>query len=96
MARIGVVTLGVPGHLNPLPALGGHCRTRVIKVIFFQNLDHEEAVRRTGLGFVPVGEETFPRGRMSEFYARLGTLDGMAALRFTISILHRKKPDVPA
>lgn len=87
MARIGVVTLGVPGHLNPLSCLGRALQDAGHQVIFFQNLDHEEAVRQTGLGFVPVGEETFPRGRMASFYARLGELQGMAALRFTISIL---------
>jgi zeaxanthin glucosyltransferase len=72
MARIGVVTLGVPGHLNPLSCLGQALQENGHQVIFFQNLDHEEAVRRTGVGFVPVGEESFPLGKMAELYARLG------------------------
>lgn len=59
MARIGVVTLGVPGHLNPLSCLGPALQDAGYQVIFFQNLDHEEVVRRTGLGFAPVGEEFF-------------------------------------
>jgi zeaxanthin glucosyltransferase len=90
MARIGVVTLGVPGHLNPISCLGRALEECGHRVVFFQNLDHEEAVQRTGLGFVPVGEEILPRGRMSELYAELGKLHGTAALRFTISILRER------
>jgi zeaxanthin glucosyltransferase len=90
MAHIGVLTLGVPGHLNPLSCLGRALEETGHRVTFFQNLDHEEAVRRTGLGFVPVGEQIFPRGHMAEHYVRLGSLHGMAALRYTIETLTKR------
>jgi zeaxanthin glucosyltransferase len=84
MAHIGVLIPGALGHLNPASCLGRELQTRGHRVTIFQVLDLEDAVRRTGLEYRAIGEEQFPRGRYNEYLLHLGTLKGLAALRYTI------------
>jgi zeaxanthin glucosyltransferase len=85
MANIGVLIPGAPGHLNPASCLGRELQRQSHRVTIFQIPDLEDAVRRTGLKYQAIGEQTFPPGRYNEQLARLGTLEGLAALRYTLS-----------
>lgn len=84
MAHIGLLIPGALGHLNPSSCLGRELQARGHRVTVFQVLDLEDAVRRTGLEYQAIGEEQFPPGRYNEHLAHLGTLKGLAALRYTI------------
>jgi len=84
MAHIGVLIPGALGHLNPTSCLGRELQARGHRVTVFQVLDLEDAVRATGLDYRAIGEEQFPPGRYNDHLAYLGTLRGLAALRYTI------------
>ena len=84
MAHIGVLIPGALGHLNPASCLGRELQARDHTVTVFQVLDLEDAVRRTGLEYQAIGEEQFPSGRYNDYIAHLGTLKGLATLRYTI------------
>jgi zeaxanthin glucosyltransferase len=84
MAHIGVLIPGALGHLNPASCLGRELQARGHRVTVFQVLDLEDAVRGTGLEYRATGEEQFPPGRYNDHLAHLGTLKGLAALRYTI------------
>ena len=84
MAHIGVLIPGALGHLNPASCLGRELQARGHRVTVFQVLDLEDAVRGTGLEYRAIGEEQFPLGRYNDYLAHLGTLKGLAALRYTI------------
>lgn len=62
---------------------GGH------RVTYFQVLDLEEKIRSEGLGFEPIGETDHPRGSLPTSFERLGQLQGLDALRFTIDAVAR-------
>jgi zeaxanthin glucosyltransferase len=84
MAHIGVLVPGAVGHLNPASCLGRELQTRGHRVTVFQVLDLEDAVRRTGLDYQEIGQQQFARGRYNDYIMHLGTLKGLAALRYTI------------
>jgi zeaxanthin glucosyltransferase len=86
MARVGLIGLGVPGHWNPTSCLARALQAKGHKVTAFQATYFEDVIRRTGVEYCPVGETVFPRSRMEEIYARVGTLQGRELLRYTISI----------
>jgi MGT family glycosyltransferase len=85
MAHIGVLVPGALGHLNPASCLGRELQARGHVVTVFQVSDLEEAVRATGLEYREIGEKQFPQGSYNDHLAYLGTLKGLAALRYTIS-----------
>jgi UDP:flavonoid glycosyltransferase YjiC (YdhE family) len=84
MAHIGVLVPGAVGHLNPASCLGRELQARDHRVSVFQVLDLEDLVRRSGLEYQPIGEEQFPLGAYNDYLTHLGTLKGLAALRYTI------------
>ncbi len=83
MTHIGVLCLPVPGHLNPMAALGRELQGRGHRVTFFGILDSEARARAEGLDFQPLGTVDFPLGSLPRLLGRLGELQGPAALRFT-------------
>ena len=84
MAYIGLLIPGALGHLNPASCLGRELQSQGHRVTVFQIPDLEDAVRRTGLEYYAIGEQSFPLGRYNQHLAHLGTLKGLAALRYTI------------
>jgi UDP:flavonoid glycosyltransferase YjiC (YdhE family) len=84
MAHIGVLIPGALGHLNPTSCLGRELQARGHRVTVFQVLDLEDSVRATGLEYRAIGQEQFPHGRYNDHLTYLGTLKGLAALRYTI------------
>ncbi len=82
--HFGIITPPVPGHLHPFGALGRELISRGHRVTLFHMRDLEERVRDEQLEFVPVGVADVPIGALKESLSKLGKLDGLAALRFTI------------
>ncbi len=87
--HIGLICPGVPGHLNPMSALGRELMRRGHRITFFGVLDSEARALSEGLSFCPIGESEYPVGTHQVHTARLGSMSGMAALRYTIDLFRR-------
>lgn len=85
MAKIGLITPGVPGHWNPSSCVARALQAKGHTVLALQMAYFEEVVRRSGLEYCPIGEKAFPPERVEQFYKRLGALRGRTLLRSTIS-----------
>jgi zeaxanthin glucosyltransferase len=90
MSRIGIFSPSAPGHLNPMSCLGRALQARGHAVMYFQVRDCEDAVRKAGLDYAPLGEREFPLGTLPAMYAELGKRSGMAALRYTLGWFARE------
>lgn len=84
--HIGLICPSVPGHINPMSALGRELMRRGHRITFFGVLDSETRVLSEGLSFCPIGESEFPLGIHQEHIARLGYLSGTVALRYTLHL----------
>jgi len=89
MSHFGIISPPVPGHLNPLSALGRELQTRGHRVTVFHMPDLAEKVQSEGLEFWAIGQSDHPRGSLPASLARLGDRSGFAALRFTIDAVAR-------
>ncbi len=89
MARIGIISPPVAGHLNPFIALALALRERGHEPVFVQMADAAPRVRRAGLDFVAIGASDHPEGSLAESLATLGGLHGRAALRHVVQAVVR-------
>jgi zeaxanthin glucosyltransferase len=89
MKHFGIISPPVSGHIHPFAALGRELQARGHRVTYFQVIDLEEKIRSEEIGFEPIGLTDHPRGSLPESLAKLGRLDGHAALRFTIDAVAR-------
>jgi MGT family glycosyltransferase len=100
MARIGFVSIPVPGHFYPTSALARKLMTRGHEVVYFEVPDFERRARAAGLDYRPIGRESYPPGSLREMDERLGRLKGIEAFRFTIQRIVRSSTmvldDLPA
>jgi len=53
--KIGLVSMPLSGHLNPMTALARRLQSRGNEVVFFGVPDVEPFARAAGLDFVPYG-----------------------------------------
>ncbi len=72
----------LPGHLNPMIALGRELKQRGHDVTFFQVKDVEDKIGKEGLEFKAIGESDYPLGSLKQFLKKLGELKGVAAVRY--------------
>ncbi len=84
MARLGVFCFSGTGHINPMTALAHRLGERGHQVVFFGIADTEAQVRAAGAEFHLIGEHDYPLGTLKKLDQRLGELQGLAALRFTV------------
>ncbi len=89
MRHFGIISPPVFGHIHPFSALGRELKARGHRVTFFQMQDLEQKIRSEGLDFQPLGESDHPPGSLPSSLARLGQLQGLAALRFTVQAIER-------
>lgn len=80
----GIITPPVPGHIHPFGALGRELIARGHRVTVFHMADVAPRATAEELEFVPIGEADHPPGTLPQSLAKLGQLDGLRALRFTI------------
>lgn len=90
MSHFGLVCPAVPGHLNPMCALGRELRDRGHRVTLVALADAEPAARAAGLDFAPIALSEFPPGQLREVTTTLGTLTGLGALRYTLQLFRRE------
>ena len=82
MTHFGILSFPGKGHLYPLTALGRELARRGHEVTVFQVPDAGPLVRAAGLSFCEIGLSEFPSGSLRALDARLGRLQGFAALKF--------------
>jgi zeaxanthin glucosyltransferase len=85
MLRFGLVCPPIPGHVNPLAAVGRALLRRGHQVTMFHVQDLESQARAEGLSFIPLGTGTYPAGALQDFALRIGQLSGLASLRFAVA-----------
>jgi zeaxanthin glucosyltransferase len=87
--HFGIITPPVPGHIHPFGALGRELMARGHRVTILQMSDIQRLAHAQGLEFQPLGQSDHPAGSLPESLAQLGRLEGLRALRFTISAITR-------
>ena len=88
MRHIGIISTPVPGHLNPMIALGRELHERGYAVTFFNMEDLRSTIEQEGLAFSPLGLSSHPAGTLTGTKSRLGALSGFAAIRYTLRAVH--------
>ena len=89
MTHFGIISPPVPGHIHPMSALGRELIARGHRVTYLQMLDLEEKIASEDIEFEPLGQSDHPRGSLPVSLARLGQLQGLQAIRFTIGAVAR-------
>ncbi len=84
MSHYGVFCPPIPGHVNPLCALGRTLVKRGHRVTFLNVEDVAPAIQAERLDCLPLRDEYFAPGSLAEFTARLAALRGVQSLRFAI------------
>jgi zeaxanthin glucosyltransferase len=86
MTHFGLICPTATGHLNPMTTLGYELQRRGHRVTLFGTLDAQSKTLVAGLEFWAIGEAEFPAGSSATSFAKLGTLSGLAALKYTITL----------
>lgn len=82
--RFGVLSFTGTGHINPLIALSRELKARGHNITFFEKPKIADRVRRAGLDFVPLNEDThFPKPKFSTSNS-LGLWSELSTLRFNL------------
>src|SRR5579862_755425 len=89
MSRVAITVPALPGHLNPATTVGRELARRGHEVKVFTLAAAKERVAAAGLDFEAIGTKEFPPGAYEEALAKLGKLRGLAALRFTVTMLRQ-------
>ncbi len=80
--RIGLISMPLMGHLNPMVALARKLRSRGNDVVFIGIPDIEPAVLAAGVTFLPYCEEEYPLGSMARILGPAATMRGLALAEF--------------
>lgn len=89
MTHFGIICPAATGHLNTMLPLGRELQERGHRVTLFGIADAQAKTLAAGLDFWPISESEFPAGVTAESLAQLGKLSGLAALRYTITLLQQ-------
>jgi len=87
--HFGIISPPVSGHIHPFGALGRELIARGHRVSLLHMADLAPLVESQGLEFLALGQSDHPSGSLPQSLARLGQLQGLAALRFTIQAIRR-------
>ncbi len=90
MTHFGIICPTATGHLNPMTTLGYELKQRNHRVTLFGFPDAQSKTVAAGLEFRAIGEAEFPTGTMALSFEQLGKLSGLAALRYTVSLLEQR------
>ena len=86
MANFGVMCPNIPGHVNPMTALADAMRTRGHRITFFLLGESPASVSAAGFEVVQLGGSVFPPDEYRAAFQQLGTLNGRAALKHTLTL----------
>ncbi|MEL6930159.1 MAG: glycosyltransferase [Cyanobacteria bacterium J06600_6] len=98
--KFGLLCPPGTGHLNPISALGYELRQRGHQVTLFGLPDVESYAVAADLDFYPLGVAEYPLGSVGQSQKRLGELNGIPALLYTIDLFRQGTTtvlkDIPA
>ncbi len=86
MSHAGIICPNTPGHVNAMLALAEATRARGHRVTFFLLGEPPASIAAAGFENVPLGGTVFPPDQYRAEFERLGSLQGRAALKHTLSI----------
>ncbi len=87
MTHFGILCPISAGHLNPMTTLGHELKRRGHRVTLFGFLDAQPKTLAAGLDFWAISKSEYPAGATVQAFAQLGKLKGLAAFRYTVSLL---------
>ncbi|MCL2928662.1 MAG: glycosyltransferase [Trichodesmium sp. MAG_R01] len=87
MTHFGLICPASTGHLNPMLPIGQELKRRGHRVTMIGILDAEAKTLAAGLEFVAYGTEEYSKGSTAEALNHLSKLSGLAATRYTITLL---------
>ncbi|MDT9340078.1 glycosyltransferase [Trichodesmium erythraeum 21-75] len=87
MTHFGLICPALTGHLNPMLPIGQELKRRGHRVTMIGILDAEAKTLAAGLEFVAYGMEEYSKGSTAEALNHLSKLSGLAAFRYTITLL---------
>ncbi|MEH2096193.1 glycosyltransferase [Nostoc sp.] len=86
MTHFGTICPTATGHLNTMTALGRELLKRGHRVTVLGMPDAESNAKAAGLEFRSISAFEYPTGSMAKLHERLGELNGLAALHYTINL----------
>lgn len=89
MARFGLFSLPLVGHLNPMAALATELERRGHQAIFFNIPELAEAARARGCRFVEFGARTCPLGSLTGGFRHMNRTSGREADLAALSVSDR-------
>lgn len=89
MKHIGLISPPVPGHLNPMLALGNSLLSNDYKVTLVSIRDVESQARNAGVDFVCICEKFYPKGSLVKALEKQGRLSGLEAVLHTSDMYRR-------
>ena len=87
MVHFGLFCPPSPGHLNPMTTLGRELQQRGHRVTLINSLDAQTNADAAGIEFYPIGQAEFPLGSTQKTHSKLGQLDGLVAVKYTLDLL---------
>jgi zeaxanthin glucosyltransferase len=89
MKHFGILCPPGTGHLNPMSALGFELRQRGHRVTMFGLPDVEPYATAAQIDFYAIGVAKYPLGSVKRSQERLGKLNGIPALLYTIELFRQ-------
>jgi zeaxanthin glucosyltransferase len=89
MKHFGILCPPGTGHLNPMSALGFELQQRGYRVTMFGLPDVKPYATAAQIDFQPIGLAKYPLGSLKRSQERLGKLDGIPALLYTIELFRQ-------
>ena len=89
MTHFGIICPPSPGHLNPMTTLGFELQQSGHRVTVIGVEDARAKAEAAGLEFAAIAQAEYPLGFTKEVFAKLGSLTGIRAMKFTIDSINR-------
>jgi zeaxanthin glucosyltransferase len=87
MVHFGLFCPPGSGHLNPIATLGHQLQQRGHRVTLINIEDARTITEAAGIEFYPIGRTEFPPGTAAQTQEKLGQLDGLIALKYTMDLV---------
>ncbi len=87
MTHFGLICPGSTGHLNTMLPLGQELKRRGHRVTMIGRPNTEAKTLAAGLEFLIYGTKEYPKEKIAESLNHLSKLSGLAAFRYTITLL---------
>ncbi|MBW4515848.1 MAG: glycosyl transferase family 1 [Timaviella obliquedivisa GSE-PSE-MK23-08B] len=87
MVHFGLFCPPGSGHLNPIATLGHQLQHRGHRVTLINIVDAQTVAETAGIEFYPIGQAEFPPGSSAQTQEKLGQLDGLIAVKYTMDLV---------